>query len=632
MSGVNGFQRWRRISRWSGREGGGPIRTFLRTESGSSGVLVGAIVVALIWANVGPGGYEQVWGTRLTLTVGHWELGYPLRTWINSGLMAFFFLVAGLEARREVDLGDLRDRRRLVLPALAGLAGLLVPVGIYLLINLGGDEAHGWGVAMSTDTALSLGLLAAVGRAVPEKMRVFLLTVFVVDDIVALVVIAAAYSDSVRAVPALIALALFAALLCCLRLGVDEPFLYVILGVAIWLSMSASGIDPVVTGLAIGLAATAYPPRRASLEHATRLFRRFREQPTAEIAREAATGLTAALSPNARLQRVYHPWTSYVIVPLFGLANAGIVLHADFLRQAVTAPVTVGVFAGYVVGKPVAVTGASWLVTRAGKGRIRPPVGWAAVLAGGTIAGAGFTVSFLIATLAFEGRTLAEAKLGVLAAIVVAAALTYAVTTATRFLPAERRIRALQGTAEQLTDLAVPVDPGSDHVRGPARASVTIVEYGDFQCPYCGLAEPAVREELTFDADVRFVWRHLPLADVHPDAEPAAEAAEAAAAQDAFWPMHDALLSQQDELGSRDLIAQARRLGLDTERFARDLAEHVHAPRVARDVESADLSDVAGTPTFFVNGRRHYGAYDIESLKAAVRAARDRVIAGGTAA
>jgi Na+/H+ antiporter NhaA len=621
----NGAQRWRRVTRWSGSEGNGPIRSFLRTESGSSGVLVGSIAVALLWANVSPATYEKVWDTRFAVAIGGWDLGQPLRTWVNSGLMALFFLVAGLEARREVDLGDLRDRRRFVLPLLAGLVGLALPAAIYLLVNLHSGAAHGWGVAMSTDTALSLGLLAVIGRRVPDKVRVFLLTVFVVDDIVALVVIGVAYSDSVRPVPLLVALALYAALLGALRLGIDEPPLYVVLGVAIWLALNASGIDPVVTGLAIGLAATAYSPERSSLEHATTLFRQFREQPTAEIAREAATGLTAVLSPNARLQRVYHPWTSYVIVPLFGLANAGIGLSPGFLRQAVTSPVTLGVFAGYVVGKPIAVAGTSWLVARVTGGRIRPPVGWAAVLASGTIAGVGFTVSFLIAALAFDGPRLAEAKFGVLAAAVVAAALAFAVVTATRLVPEARRVRWLQGTAEQLTDLAVPVDPERDHVRGPERATVTIVEYGDFECPYCGLAEPAVNEELAFDADVRFVWRHLPLPDVHPEAPLAAEAAEAAAAQGAFWPMHDTLLAHQDELTPRELVAHAERLGLDTERFHRDLAEHVHAPRVAKDVESADLSNVAGTPTFFINGQRHYGAYDIDSLKAAVRAARDRV-------
>ena len=175
-------------------------------------------------------------------------------------------------------------------------------------------------------------------------------------------------------------------------------------------------------------------------------------------------------------------------------------------------------------------------------------------------------------------------------------------------------------------DLTVPVSE-HDHVQGPADAPVILVEYGDFQCPYCGQAEPVVRELLS-DADVRYVWRHLPLTDVHPRAQLAAEAAEAAAAQGAFWPMHDLLLEHQDELRPAALVDYAERLGLDRERFHEDLARHAHAARIAQDVESADLSGVGGTPTFFINGRRHYGAYDLATLTEAVKVARARALIG----
>ena len=163
-----------------------------------------------------------------------------------------------------------------------------------------------------------------------------------------------------------------------------------------------------------------------------------------------------------------------------------------------------------------------------------------------------------------------------------------------------------------------------DHAQGAADARVTLVEYGDFECPYCGQAEPVVRELLRNYGDVRYVWRHLPLNDVHPHAELAADAAEAAAAQDAFWGMHDLLLARQDALTPDDLIGYASELGLEVDRFTEDLERHAGAPRVAEDVDGADLSNVSGTPTFFVNGRRHYGAYDIETLSQAVRAARAR--------
>ena len=188
-------------------------------------------------------------------------------------------------------------------------------------------------------------------------------------------------------------------------------------------------------------------------------------------------------------------------------------------------------------------------------------------------------------------------------------------------LPKRRKLQALLGTAEPVTDLAVDVDPDVDHIRGAADAPVTLLEYGDFECPYCGMAEPIVRELLGDFGDVRYVWRHLPLNDVHPHAQLAAEAAEAAAAQGRFWEMHDLLLAQQGALRHADVLGYAEQLGLDMTRFSRDLNEHVAAGRVASDVDSADLSGVSGTPTFFVNGRRHHGAYDIETLSAAVRAA-----------
>jgi Na+/H+ antiporter NhaA len=600
-----------------------PLRTFLRTESGSAGVLLAAIVAALVWANIDAGSYEAVWSTEFSIRLGEVGITRDLHTWINSGLMTLFFLVVGLEARREFDLGGLRDRRRFLLPLAAGLAGLVLPALIFLAVNHGGPGAHGWGAAMSTDTALALGLLALLGRGVPDQVRVFLLSVFVVDDLVALVVIAVVYSEDIAMAPLAVAILAFAAMLGIRALKVRRGLVYVPFALVLWAALLASGVDPVVAGLAIGLTATAYTPARGDLEQASGLFKLFREQPTAELARSASVGLVRTLSPNERLQRIYHPWSSYVIVPLFGLANAGIVIDGPFLARAFTSPVTWGVLTGYVVGKPVAVVGVSWLLTTITNGRIRPTVGWAGVLGSGTIAGIGFTVSLLIASLAFQGDMLAEAKIGVLTAALVASVLTWAVFRVTQSLPPARRARALFGDVEELVDLDPPVDPERDHTRGPAGASVTLVEYGDFQCPYCGRAEPVVRQ-LLGDADLRFVWRHLPLSDVHPQAQLAAEAAEAAAAQGAFWPMHDLLLDHQDKLRLPDLDGYAEQLGLDQDRFQNDVMDQVHASRVAEDIESADESGVSGTPTFFINGRRHYGAYDITTLTNAIRTARSR--------
>ena len=571
--------------------------------------------------NVDDSSYESVWTTKLSIELGGAGISLDLRGWVSSGLMTIFFLVVGLEARREFDLGELRERRRFALPLLAGVAGAAGAIAIYLAFNAGRSSAEGWAIAMSTDTAFALGLLALVGPRFPARLRAFMLTVVVVDDVLAVIVIATFYTDTLHVVPLLVAGAFFGAILIGRRLRVPVGLSFATLGTAAWVALLESGIEPVVIGLAMGLLTYAYPAPRSSLERVTERFREFREQPTAELARAARLELRAATPANERLQQQLHPWTSYVIVPLFALANAGIVIDGAFLGRAVSSPITLGIFFGYVVGKPVGILGSSWLLTRLSGRRLRPPVGWAAVAGGGTIAGVGFTIALLIATLAFEGRQLEEAKLGILGAAVGASLLTWVVFRAAQLLPWPRRARALLGTATPLIDLYLDVDPERDHIRGPLTAPVTVVEYGDFECPYCGQAEPVVRELLRDFADVRYVWRHLPLNDVHPNAQLAAEAAEAASDQGAFWEMHDLLLGHQDALAPSDLMVYADQLGLGLERFTDGLRTHSAAVRIAEDVDSADLSDVTGTPTFFINGRRHHGAYDIRSLSAAVRAA-----------
>jgi Na+/H+ antiporter NhaA len=602
-----------------------PLRQFLRTQTGSAAVLLAATVAALVWANVDAGSYASAWNAKLELRLGSMVLVQDVREWVNAGLMTFFFFVVGLEARREFDMGELRERSRLAVPLAAGVFGMVVPVAIFLGVNAAYSTRHGWGVAMSTDTAFALGMLALVGRRFPDRLRAFMVTVAVVDDLIALLVIALVYSGHIAWRPLAIAGVLFAIVLAVRVAQVHRGAFYLAAGAAIWVALFESGVDPIVVGLVFGLLTLAAPAARTDLEAASRLFRRFREQPTAELAREAQAGLASAISPNLRLQRLYNPWTSYAIVPLFALANTGIHISGSFLAAAYSSPVTLGILFAYLAGKPVGVVGGSLLVTKVTRGRLRPPVGWAAVAGGGAIAGIGFTVSILIATLAFSGRTLEEAKVGVLSSAVCASLATWLVFRATELLPRRLRLRALLGAADQIIDLDAPVDPERDHIRGPEDAAVTLVEYGDFECPYCGRAERVIRELLAEEGDVRYVWRNLPLNDVHPSAQLAAEAAEAAARQGKFWEMHDALL-EQDDLGPSALLQTARRLGLDTEQFMYDVREHAGAAHIAADVDSADLSGVSGTPTFFINGKRHHGAYDIDALKKAIRGARARAL------
>jgi hypothetical protein len=282
-----------------------PLRRFLSTETSSAVVLLAGALAALAWANIDASSYHRVWATVLTVRVGSSGISQDLRHWINDGLMVFFFFVVGLEARREFDLGELRERRRVTVPLLAGIGGMAVPVGIYLAFNAGHASAHGWGAAMSTDTAFALGMLALVGPRISGRLRAFMLTVVVVDDLAALIVIATVYTHHVALVAGGVALGVFALLLVVGALRVRYGLVYAFLGAVLWVAVFESGIDPVIVGLVMGLLTYAYTAARGDLERATERFRSFREQPTPELARSARVALDSAISPNDRLAQVF---------------------------------------------------------------------------------------------------------------------------------------------------------------------------------------------------------------------------------------------------------------------------------------------------------------------------------------
>ena len=445
-----------------------PVRSFLSTESSGAIVMLAGAVAALLWAN-SPwfASYESVWTTRVVIRVGGAGIATDVRQLVNEGLMTLFFLVLGLEARRELDIGQLRERRRLAVPVVAAAGGITVPILIYLAFNGGGAGAHGWGAAMSTDAAFALGTVGLLTPRSATRLRVFLLTLAIVDDLAALVVIAIVYTSHISVVALVVAVVLFGVFLALRYAPFGRRVVSIAVAVGLWVAMFKSGIDPVISGVAIGLAHNAFPPGRDELERTTRLTRSLREQPTPELARSAQQSVLSSISPNERLQYDLHPWTSYVIVPLFALANAGIHLTGTLLGDAVTSPITLGILVGYVLGKPVGIFSGSWLASRPALHGPRPLVSGPALVAGGACAGIGFTVSLLISNLAFTGERLDEARLGVIGTVIVAPLIALAVTRLIRRIPSGVRARQIGRTAEDILDLADDVDPDRDHVRGP---------------------------------------------------------------------------------------------------------------------------------------------------------------------
>ena len=396
-------------------------RSFLRTEAGSAVLLLTAAVLALVWANL-LGGYETFWHTDLTLVLGGGQFGMDLRHWLNDGLMVFFFLSVGLEISREATLGELRGVRTLLAPALGAIGGLVVPAGFYLLFNAGGPGAAAWGVPISTDTAVLLGVLALVGPRCPDQLRVFLLALAIVDDIGAVLAIALFYTHDVEMAALLVAVALFAALLGLRFVHFWRTPVYVLIGVAMWLAVLRSGVHPSVVGVAMGLLVNAYAPRRYDIARVQLAGRSLLFDPTPGRAAAAQAAATEAVSPNERLQLRIQPWSSYVIVPLFVLANAGVVLTAKTLGSAVASPITWGIVVGLVVGKPIGVIAGTWVALRTRLGVVPDTLRWGQLIGGAGLSGIGFTVALFVTELALHDDTLAaQAKIGILAGSVLAA-------------------------------------------------------------------------------------------------------------------------------------------------------------------------------------------------------------------
>jgi NhaA family Na+:H+ antiporter len=398
-----------------------PLLDFLHTEAAGGVALVVAAAVALVWANSPwQASYEELWTTHLSIALGGFEIDLDLRHWINDGLMTIFFFVIGLEIKRELVEGELREPRRAALPAVAAVGGMIVPALLYIGLNAGGDGAPGWGIPMATDIAVAVGVLSLLGRRVPASLKLFLLALAIVDDIGAILVIALFYGKGVDVDWLLVAAGLAAAVAAMRAASIRPVLAYVGAGAAMWLALHESGIHATLVGVILGLMTPTRPIRQSQLIDESELV----DLSTPEAARETAVLARESVSVVEWLEHRLHPWTSFVIVPLFALANAGVPLSASALSAAASSPITHGVMLGLLVGKVVGVTAFTWAAVRLGIGLLPVDVDRRGLLGVAALAGIGFTVSIFVTGLAFDDPGLQdEAKVGILAASILAALL-----------------------------------------------------------------------------------------------------------------------------------------------------------------------------------------------------------------
>lgn len=581
------------------------------TDNTAAALLLLFTVIAIAWANSPwAESYSTLLDTHLGLSVGAHHVEMSVKHFVNDALMTFFFFIVGLEVTREFTIGELTDRSRAAVPVIAAAAGLVIPAVVFLAFNPTGENAQAWGVVISTDTAFLVGALAIIKPKFPARVRIFLLTLAVVDDVGALCAIALFYSESVQVGPLLVAVALTGALALVRFLppGVRGPA-YAVLGVALWIALYLAGVHPTLAGVVIALSIPVFTPERRPVERAVDQIRAFRQSPNSEYARAASRALRESISINERLQTTVGPTVSFVVLPLFALVNAGVRLDAQSLSTALRSPLTWGIVAGLVIGKFVGITGATWAIRRIGFGELAPGLTLRRIAGGAALSGIGFTISLFIVDIAITDPSRQDqARIGVLAASITAFALGWAIFRITDWLSPPEPVGL---------KLLRPIDPDRDHARGARDAPLTLVEYGDFECPFCSRATGAIDEvRAHFGDELLYVWRHFPLERAHPRAFDAARASEAAALQGRFWEMAHELFAHQDDLEWSDIYRYAVAAGCDIEQFDQDVRVHsskvLH--RVTDDAEDAEAMDLNATPTLFVNGKRHKGPWDAASL------------------
>lgn len=412
-----------------------PFDEFARLESSGGILLVGCTLFALLWANSPwSDSYFALWHTKLTVGFAKATLSKEIHFWINDGLMAIFFLLVGLEIKREVLIGELASLRQAALPLLSALGGMLIPAAFYFLFNRTGPGTDGWGVPMATDIAFALGVLALLGDRVPTPLKVFLAALAIADDIGAVLVIAFFYTAEISWISLAVAGAFFFALIVMNRIGARHPLIYIILGLGLWLAFLQSGIHATVAGVLLALTIPTHRriDSEAFLERSHRLLEEFRCADGEKNAIEVSATRSAALSmlaqeshyaeaPMLRFEHALAPWSKHLIMPVFALANAGVWLGGDAFNELMN-PISLGVICGLVLGKPIGIVSFAWLGVRSGLATFPKGVNWRQVLGVGLLAGIGFTMSLFIASLAFGGSAeeLETSKIGILAASILA--------------------------------------------------------------------------------------------------------------------------------------------------------------------------------------------------------------------
>lgn len=436
-----------------------PFARFLRIESASGLVLLVCTAVAIVLANSRwSEGFLEIWETRFGLSIGAFEMRKPLHLWVNDGLMTLFFFVVGLEIKRELVSGELRDRRKAALPVMAALGGMIIPAAIYLALRAGRAGQSGWGVPMATDIAFVVGILALMGRRAPVGLRIVLLSLAIADDIGAVLVIAVFYSSDISMTALGVGAAGFGIILILNRLGVRRIPIYLALGTVIWFAFLKSGVHPTVAGVLLGLITPAHAwvgdQRLKQILESSLL--RLRTERDGEIEphhrpllKQVSTAAVESVSPLERLETALHPWVAFGIMPLFALANAGVAINLNSIGH----PVAWAVVAGLVLGKPLGIMVVTWVSVRIGLARLPTGVNWKVMLGGGCLAGIGFTMSLFIAGLGLDGPLLDAGKVGTLIGSALSAALGSTLLLA--FLPKpsdtpDRPTPALRSTPDSL--------------------------------------------------------------------------------------------------------------------------------------------------------------------------------------